>query len=165
MKTHPTRERPPGGPITWMAGHTVSANLLMLTLLIGGLLMGLRIKKEVFPAFDLDIVTISAAYPGASPEEVERGVVIAIEEAVADIAGIKEISSIANEGVGTVTVEVLESEDAQQVGQDIKNQIDRISSLPEDVEDPRVTVLKRKRYVISLALYGKIGRASCRERV
>lgn len=154
MKTHPTRERPPGGPITWMAGHTVSANLLMLTLLIGGLLMGLRIKKEVFPAFDLDIVTISAAYPGASPEEVERGVVIAIEEAVADIAGIKEISSIANEGVGTVTVEVLESEDAQQVGQDIKNQIDRISSLPEDVEDPRVTVLKRKRYVISLALYG-----------
>ena len=154
MKTHPTRERPPGGPITWMAGHTVSANLLMLTLLIGGLLMGLRIKKEVFPAFDLDIVTISAAYPGASPEEVERGVVIAIEEAVADIAGIKEISSRANEGVGTVTVEVLESEDAQQVGQDIKNQIDRISSLPEDVEDPRVTVLKRKRYVISLALYG-----------
>ncbi len=142
------------GPIAWMAGHSVTANLLMLVLLLGGLLMGFKIKKEVFPDFELDLVTISVAYPGASPAEVERGVVLAIEEAVQDIQGIKEVSSTASEGVGSVSVEVLEGEDAQQVAQDIKNEVDRISTLPEEVEEPKVNVAKRKRYVVSLALYG-----------
>jgi multidrug efflux pump subunit AcrB len=137
-----------------MAGHSVSANLLMLVLLLGGLMMGFRIKKEVFPDFDLDRVDISIAYPGASPEEVERGIILAVEEAVQDIKGIKEITAKASEGVGRVTVEVLEGENAQQIGQDIKNEVDRISSLPEDAEEPRVTVTKRKRYVVSLALFG-----------
>ena len=142
------------GPIAWMTGHSVTANLLMLVLLVGGLLMGFRIKKEVFPDFDLDRVTVSVSYPGASPEEVERGILVAIEEAVQDIQGIKEVTSVANEGSGTVTIEVAEGEDAQQVGQDIKNEVDRISSLPQEAEDPRVTVDKRKRYVVALALFG-----------
>ncbi len=154
MAFRPQRSESNKGPMAWMAGHSVSANLLMLTLLVGGLLMGIRIKKEVFPDFDLDLITISAAYPGASPAEVERGILLAIEEAVQDIEGIEEITSRADEGVGTVTIEVLEGEDAQQVGQDVKNEVDRISSLPQDVEDLTVTVAKRKRYVVSLALYG-----------
>jgi len=154
MTTAQRHNKPDGGPINWMAGHSVSANLLMLVLLIGGLMMGYNIKKEVFPDFDLDRVTISVAYPGASPEEVERGIILAIEEAIQDIEGIKEITAAAAEGSGTVTVEVLEGEDAQQVGQDIKNEVDRISSLPEEAEEPRVTVAKRKRYVVSLALFG-----------
>jgi multidrug efflux pump subunit AcrB len=137
-----------------MAGHSVTANLLMLVLLIGGIAMGYQIKKEVFPDFDLDLVTVNVAYPGASPEEVERGILLALEEAVQDIQGIDEVTSVAAEGSGRVTIEVIEGEDAQQVGQDIKNEVDRISSLPDEAEDARVTVLKRKRYVVSLALYG-----------
>lgn len=154
MNTPSKRHSLNRGPIHWMAGHSVSANLLMLVLLLGGLMMGFRIKKEVFPDFELDLVTISVAYPGASPEEVERGVVLPIEEAVHDIEGIKEIAATAYENTGTVTVEVLEGEDAQQVAQDIKNEVDRISTLPDEAEEPRVTVAKRKRYVVSLALYG-----------
>jgi multidrug efflux pump subunit AcrB len=138
-----------------MAGHSVTANLLMLVLLVGGLFMGFNIKKEVFPDFELDLVNISIAYPGASPEEVERGVVLAIEEAVQDIEGIKEVSSKAYEGSCTVTVEVLEGEDAQQVAQDIKNEVDRIATMPEEAEQPKVTLAGRKHYVVSLALYGR----------
>lgn len=162
--TSPQRQnKPDRGPINWMAGHSVSANLLMLVLLLGGLMMGFRIKKEVFPDFDLDIVRISVVYPGASPEEVERGIILAIEEAVQDIEGIKEITAKASEGVGQVTVEVMEGEDAQQVGQDIKNEVDRISSMPEEAEEPRVTVVKRKRYVVSLALFGDQSESVLRE--
>ncbi len=150
----PPRHKRTTGPVAWMASHSVSANLLMLVLLIGGLMMGYRIKKEVFPDFDLDMVTVSVAYPGASPEEVERGIILAVEEAVQDIDGIKEITATAAEGSAKVFVEVLEGEDAQQVGQDIKNEVDRITSLPEEAEQVRVTVDKRKRYVLSLALYG-----------
>ncbi|MFT5683087.1 MAG: multidrug efflux pump subunit AcrB, partial [Myxococcota bacterium] len=58
------------GPIAWMAQNPVAANLLMMVLLLGGLLGLSRIKAEVFPAFELDLVTVSVVYPGASPEEV-----------------------------------------------------------------------------------------------
>jgi multidrug efflux pump subunit AcrB len=137
-----------------MAGHSVTANLLMLVLLIGGLVMGFNIKKEVFPDFELDLVNVSVAYPGASPEEVERGVVLPIEEAVQDVEGIKEVRSTAYEGSGTVNIEVLEGEDAQRVAQDVKNEVDRITTMPEETERPTVTVASRKRYVVSLALFG-----------
>jgi multidrug efflux pump subunit AcrB len=65
------------GPIAWMAGRSVTANLLMLVLLIGGFVMAQNIGKDVFPDFELDLVTITLIYPGASPEEVERGTILA----------------------------------------------------------------------------------------
>jgi multidrug efflux pump subunit AcrB len=142
------------GPIAWMAGHSVTANLLMLVFLVGGLIWGSRIKKEVFPDFDLDIVNITVPYPGASPEEVERGIVLAVEEAVQGLEGIKEMSASAQEGVGRVTVEILEGENIQRLAQDIQNEVDRISSFPVEAEDPVVVIAQRKRYVVSLALHG-----------
>jgi|GEM_PF-6982786 len=68
-----TRSQKSSGPIKWMARHPVSANLLMLVLLLGGLFAATRIKQEVFPDFELDMVRISVPYPGASPQEVEKG--------------------------------------------------------------------------------------------
>jgi multidrug efflux pump subunit AcrB len=135
-----------------MAGRSVTANLLMLVLLIGGLVMGQNIKKDVFPDFELDLVRISLIYPGASPEEVERATILAVEEVIQGIEGIEEITATASEGSGTVTVEVIEGEDVSEVAQEIKNAVDRISSFPEDAEDPRVTVPSRKRYVDRLLL-------------
>src|SRR5210317_625365 len=152
-----------GGPIAWMAGRSVTANLLMAVLLIGGFVMAQNIQKVVFPDFELDRVTITLIYPGASPEEVERGAILAVEEAIQDIDGIKEMTATAREGSGTVTVEVIEGEDASDIGQEIKNAVDRISSFPDDVEDPRVTVPTRRRYVVSLALYGDQPEAVLRE--
>ena len=80
------------GPIAWMAGHSVTANLLMMVLLIGGFIVGSQIKKEVFPDFELDRITVTVPYPGASPEEVERGIILSIEEAVQGLEGVKEIT-------------------------------------------------------------------------
>jgi len=70
------------GPMAWMAGNSVAANLLMVVFLVGGLIFAMQIKQEVFPEFSLDMVTISISYPGASPTEVEQGCVLAIEQAV-----------------------------------------------------------------------------------
>ena len=147
-------KRPFKGPIDWMAGHSVSANLLMLVLLVGGLFWGTRIKQEVFPDFELDMVTITVPYPGSSPQEVERGILLAVEEAVEGLEGIDKITSKAREGSGTVTVEMMEGEDIQRLAQEIKAEVDRISSLPAETEDLQVSIVARKRYVVSLALYG-----------
>ncbi len=161
--TAPSANNRAAGPIYWMTHHPVSANLLMLVLLLGGFFYGTRIKQEVFPDFDLDMVTISVPYPGASPQEVERGILMAVEEAVGDLEGVKKITSRASEGSGSVTVEMLEGEDIQRLAQEIKTEVDRITTLPEEAEDPRVTILTRKRYVVSLALYGNQSERVLRE--
>ncbi len=146
-----------------MAGHSVTANLVMLVFLVGGLLSGYRIKKEVFPDFELDQVQITVPYPGASPQEVERGIILAIEEAVQGLEGVNEVRASAKEGVGTVTVEMIEGENLQRLAQDIKSEVDRITSFPEEAEEPQVTIVSRKRFVVSLALYGDQGETVLRE--
>jgi multidrug efflux pump subunit AcrB len=151
------------GPIAWMAGHTVAANLLMVVFLVGGLIFAGQIKKEVFPDFELDFVDISVAYPGASPEEVERGIVLAIEEAVQGLDAIKQVTATAKEGAATVSIEIMEGKNIQRVAQDVRSAVDRITSFPEDAEDPQVTIAQRKRYVVSLALYGDLGESILRE--
>jgi len=162
MKAGVTKERS-GSAIGWMAGHSVTANLLMFVFLVGGLIFSLRIKKEVFPDFELDMVNITVPYPGASPEEIERGIVLAIEEAILDLEGIKKVTSSAEEGVANVTAEIQEGEDIQAIAQDIKNEVDRITSFPEEAEEPQVVIAKRKRFVVSLALYGNESERVLRE--
>ncbi|MCB2146829.1 MAG: efflux RND transporter permease subunit [Deltaproteobacteria bacterium] len=159
----PDGDRRRSGPISWMAGHSVAANLLMVVFLVGGLIFAGQIKKEVFPDFELDYVTISMAYPGASPEEVERGIILAIEEAVQGLDDVKQVTAVANEGVGRVTVEVVEGKNIQRVALDIQNAVDRITSFPDEAEDARVTIAQRKRYVVSLALFGDQGEPVLRE--
>jgi len=151
------------GVIAWMAGHSVTANLLMLVLLVGGFFLGFRIKKEVFPYFELDLVQITVPYPGASPQEVEKGIILAIEEAVQGLEGVKEVRASAKEGVGTVTVEMIEGENLQKLSQDIQSEVDRITSFPEEAEKPIVVIVSRKRYVVSLALFGDQSESVLRE--
>lgn len=142
------------GPIAWMAGNSVAANLLMLFLLVGGLIVGSRVKQEVFPEFDLDLVTVTVVYPGASPAEVEQGIILAIEDAVQGLDGVDQVTSSAREGVGSVTVELLLGADLQKLARDIESEVDRITSFPLDAEEPQITIASRKREVIELALYG-----------
>lgn len=142
------------GPIAWMAGNSVAANLLMALLLIGGLFFMTQIKQEVFPDFDLDTVAVSVAYSGASPAEVEQGIILPVEEAILGLDGVDEVSSSAKEGFGSVTVTLLSGADLQKLGQDVQSEVDRITTFPEEAEEPRVEVVSRKRDVVALVLYG-----------
>ena len=148
--------------VSWMAGNSVAANLLMFVLLVGGLFMGFNVKQEVFPEFSLDIINISVAYPGASPEEVENGIILAIEEAIQDLEGIKEITASANEGFASIIVEADEGVNINRLWQEIKSEVDRISTMPDEAEDPQVTIAARKREVLSLALYGDASETTMR---
>lgn len=145
---------PVRGPIAWMVRNRVTPNLLMLFLLIGGWFMSGRIRKEVFPEFSLDTVTVRVAYPGASPEEVERGVVLAIEEAVRGVDGVKEVAATAREGLAEVQIELRRGADQQKAYQDIKQEIDRITTFPLEAEEPQVTLDVRRREVVVMQLYG-----------
>jgi multidrug efflux pump subunit AcrB len=149
---HPEKTQ---GPIAWMAGHSVAANLLMLIFLVGGFFMLTTVKQEVFPDFAIDAVVISTAYPGASPEEVESGVLLAIEEAVRGLEDVDEVVSVASEGSGIVTVELLAGSDVQKATQDIQSEVDRITSFPEDAEEPEVRAASHTREVLDVVIHGE----------
>jgi multidrug efflux pump subunit AcrB len=119
-----------------MVHNRVTPNLLMIVLMLGGLFMSSKIKREVFPEFELYTVSVRVTYPGASPEEVEQGIVLAVEEAIRGIDGIKEVNGTAGEGSGSVKAELRDDADAQKVFQDIQQEVDRISTFPVDAEDP-----------------------------
>ena len=150
------------GPLAWMAGNSVVANLMMFVFLVGGLIMGWHIKQEVFPDFVIDKVEITVAYPGASPEEVENGIVLAIEEAIQGLEGIDEISSTATEGNASITVDVLEGADVTRLWQEIKAEVDRIDTFPDEAEQPQVAIADRKRGVLTLALHGQVDELTLR---
>ncbi len=148
-----TSER--SGPIAWMIQNPVAANLAMLVLIIGGaLLMFSRVKREVFPEVTLDAVTVTVPYPGASPDEVEQGAVLAVEEAVRGIDGIKEVRSTAREGTARVTAELMSDAPDSEVLDDVKSEVDRITSFPEDAERPVIALADNQRQVISVVVHG-----------
>ena len=144
------------GPIAWMTKNPVASNLLMLIILVAGAFGITKIDQEVFPEFELDIISVSVAYPGASPEEIEQGLVLALEEAVRGIDGIKRVSSTSAEGAGAVTAELLLDVDQEQVLSDVKASVDRIRSFPEDAEDPKITMFKQPQEVISVMVSGDV---------
>ncbi len=154
-----------GGPVVWMIRNRVTPNLLMIVLMLGGLYMSSKITREVFPAFELDKITIRIAYPGASPEEVEQGIILAVEEGISTIEGIKEINSSAGEGSATIRAELSDSTKSQKVLQDIQQEVDRISTFPVDAEDPVISLDAIKRQVLRLNIFGDVGERSLRESV
>jgi multidrug efflux pump subunit AcrB len=137
-----------------MARHSVAANLIMLVFLAGGLISFGNIRQEVFPDIALDTVSVQVAYPGASPEEVETGILLAIEESVRNLDGVDEVLSVAREGQGMVTVELLVGADVQRLAQEIKSEVDRIVTFPEEAEEPEVRIDQHRREVLSVVLYG-----------
>jgi len=149
--------------VEWMAKNHVAANLLMLVFVVGGLINVFSIKQEVFPEMDLDRVKVAIAYPGAGPEEVEEGIILKIEDNLTGIDGIKEIDSVASEGNGLVVAEIRSGEDINLILQDIKNEVDRITTFPEDAEKPVVSKIENKHEVISIVVYGEASERALRE--
>jgi multidrug efflux pump subunit AcrB len=160
-----SRPQQQGGIIAWMVYNRVTPNLLMIVLMLGGLFMTTKIKREVFPEFELNKVSINVAYPGSSPEEVEQGIVLAVEEAIRGIDGIKEVNAWANEGSAHIRADLRDDADAQKTFQDIQQEVDRITTFPVDAEDPVITLDARKRQVLRLSLYGDVPERSLREAI
>ena len=151
------------GPIAWMAHNSVAANLLMLLFLLGGALTFRSITQEVFPDIQENEVTIGVEYRGASPEEIEQGIVLAVEDAIRGLAGIDEVTSVAREGRATITATLLDGAEPMQLYQDIQSEVDRVRTFPEDAEEPEVALSIRRREAVTLALYGEADDRSLKE--
>ena len=142
--------------ISWMAENHVTANLLMVLIILSGAVSLFSLKQEVFPEIPLDTVSVEVVYLGASPEDIENLIVLRVEESIASIEGISDISSVASEGRGLVTAEVAYGENTKDIRDKIKTEIDRIINFPENAERPVVKENIRKSPVIQLAIFGNM---------
>lgn len=139
--------------IEWFARNAVAANLLMVILLAGGVYSALTIKKESQPPFDTNFITVSTPFLGASPEDVEKGILIKIEEAIQDIEGIQEIVSTGRRGNGNVRVEVSSGYDVPEVLNEIKSRVDAISTFPDNTESPVISRSRFQQQVNLISVY------------
>ena len=121
--------------IAWFARNSVAANLLMVTIVLGGFLaIKTELKLEVFPSSDPDTVTVSVPLRGATPEDVELGVATRIEEAVQDLEGLDKLSSFSVEGSTRVVMEVDSDYDPREILDDVKSRVDSINTFPAETE-------------------------------
>ncbi len=151
---------PQTGIIAWFANNSVAANLMMVFIIIGGLYSYQTINKKITPDIEPNKIRISVPFLGASPAEVEEGVVIRIEEAIQDIEGIKRIDSFAFEGLGQVSIEIENDQDINIVMDEVKVAVDSISTFPNLTETPVINKQKFQRDVMWLSVYGDMDRAT-----
>jgi multidrug efflux pump subunit AcrB len=141
--------------IAWFAKNDVAANILFFIVVISGLYVAsTQIPVDLFPEFEQRQVQVSMTLPGASPQEVEEGITIRIEEAIQDLEGIRQLTSQSREGSASVTIEVEEGYDVRETLDDVKIRVDAINNFPVDAENLLIQVPQWRRDAIGVVLYG-----------
>ena len=147
----------------WSVEHRVTVNLLMIFIIVAGVMTVKNMRREMFPQFALDFIDINVTYPGATPQEVEEGICLKIEEQLKGIEGVKTIYSTALEGNGDVFLELEKGVDVSEKLNDIKTEVDLIDSFPDEAEDPVITEIKQNDPAITIAVYGDVDEKTLKE--
>jgi len=141
-------------PLTAVIHNAVFGNILMLLIVCAGVIAAFRMIREVLPRFSLDMVSVTVAYPGAGPAEIEEGICLKLEEALEGLEGVHQVSTTAAEGVGTALVECEDDADIIEMKNDVASRVDAIVTFPEDAEEPMVQDLKFPGDVLGIAVWG-----------
>ena len=144
------------GIIAWFARNSVAANLLMFVIILTGLYSAFNMRTQVSPDSELNRVNVDIIYPGASPVEIEKAVLVRVEEAVREIEGVDEMRSWTVEGFGSVRLDLETGYDIQEFMDEVKLAVDRISSFPVQIEKPRIYKNRRQHGAIRVQVYGDL---------
>ena len=141
--------------IAYFIKFPVAINVILVAIFIFGLGGLSRMNFSLYPQFPNKVITINIAYPGASPTEMEEGIVLKIEDNLKGVVGIDRVTSKSSENTALITVETFEEYDINDMLQEVKNAVDRVPSFPVDMEPPIISKRENLNEVISLALSGK----------
>lgn len=138
--------------VKWFSRNHVAGNFLMLAILLAGFAAWFQMRKEIFPELAIDAVQVTVPYPNATPVEAERGVNVPVEEAIADLTGIKKIRSTAAQNIGTVTIEAQTGYDVRDLLDSVKSRVDAIDNFPLEAEKPVIEEVVVKSPVLKIAI-------------
>ena len=152
---HP--EKKPKGIINWFIHNHVAANILMFLFIIGGIISVKSMRTETFPSIDPKIITVSVAYPGATPYEIADSITSRIEEEVVGIEGVKRVASTATEGVGSINVELLDFSDPDNVYNEVETAVNSLIDFPpKNAQRPIISKMRVTPNVMTLAIHGNV---------
>lgn len=141
----------------------VVANLVMFAIIGAGVLLGLGLRREFFPEVTPTRIVVSAPYPGASPDEIERSLAIKIEDRIADLRDVVEINTTVTEGSAQLIIEFDDSVDIDEALSDVKREVDALQDLPEQSERIVVDKLEPNLPAVILSLFGDTSERALKE--
>lgn len=144
------------GMIAFFANNSVAANLMMGFIIIMGLVGYFTIPRQMFPNIEINYIDVAAVYPGASPQEIEEGIMIKVEEALKDVTEIKKMISRANRGSGRISLEIHPEFELTDVLDKVKLRVDAIATFPAGMEPVTVYQREFQQQVLELSLVGDV---------
>ena len=141
--------------IEYFIRYHVAVNVIIIAFAIFGIVGAKSLKSSFFPLTDSKNISISIAYPGASPQEVEEGIVLKIEDNLKGLEGVDRVTSTSRENSGTINVEIEKGRDIDFMLLEVKNAVDRVPTFPTGMEPLIVSKLESIRQTISFAISGE----------
>ena len=151
------------GIIAYFIKYPIAANLLMIGIFALGIFGMTNMSSTFFPETESRFITVQAVYPGASPEEIEEGIVLKIEENLKGLTGVERVTSVSSENNGVVNVEIAKGYNIDLVLTDVKNAVDQINSFPAAMEPPTIFKQENLSFVISFSLSGDVNLRTLKE--
>jgi len=143
--------------------NPVFVNMIMFIVLVSGIIGAFSMTRELFPKFDLDMVSVSVVYSGADPAEIEESICLKLEEAIDGIEGVKEIQTSAREGSGSALVKIEDGYDLNDVYDEIEGAVDVISTFPTGADRPIFKKVKFTGSVLSIIIWGDLPERQLKE--
>ena len=153
----------PSGPIAYMAGNSIAANLLMWAIVAAGLVSLTGLEREAWPTVPFYHVEVSMPYPGATPEEVEESIIAKIEDQVSGLDDVKAVKSVAAPGMASVRIQMDSRTDMAEALDDIESAVNRIQSFPASAERPQFREMTNRQSMMRLIVYGDVPERSLKE--
>ena len=141
--------------IHYFIKYPVAVNIIVIAVGLFGVIGLFKMKSSFFPLLDSENISITAVYPGASPEEVEEGIILKIEDNLKGLEGVERVTSVSSENSGRITVELQRGEDINKRLDEVKNAVDQVPNFPTGMEPLVVSEVKQRNNAISFALTGK----------
>ncbi len=143
-------------PSIWMINNPIASSLLTFAIIILGLMSFDNINQESSPSFQINEILIEVSYPGATPKDIEQGIILSIEHQLRDNPNIDRISANAYEGAAEITLALIEGINPDTVLSQVKNSIDGINSFPIEMENPTITFVEELDSIVEVGLHGNV---------
>jgi len=140
--------------IEYFIRYHVAVNVIIIAFAVFGIVGAKSLNSSFFPLTDSKNILISVTYPGASPQEVEEGIVLKIEDNLKGLEGVDRVTSTSRENSGTINVEIEKGRDIDFMLLEVKNAVDRVPTFPTGMEPLIVSKLEAVRETISFAISG-----------
>ena len=140
--------------IQWFVNNPVAANLFMFSIFIMGLLTIPDTRMELIPNVSLERIGIQTTLSGATVETIEATICKPIEQKIYDIPGTLDLTSIAYEGLCSITIDVADGFVTKEILDEVKNRIQSSDTLPKDASLPQIKELNVRNRVAKLILSG-----------